>query len=228
MKKTLVLICIFLFSIIAKAQIDGMSVVFNFKYGSFDLKLNEQYTLNEKDSIQITALKFYVSNISLLKDDKVVWTDVNGFHLVDAELPSSKKIILNTGNLNAFDQISFSLGIDSMTNVSGAQGGDLDPIKGMYWAWQSGYINLKLEGTSNLCITRKNEFKFHLGGYLYPNNSLPNLSLKVDNNKNINVNIDIEKIIQSTNLLQHEHIMSPRPEAVPMLHEIATQFRIQN
>jgi hypothetical protein len=35
-----------------------------------------------------------------------------------------------------YDQIQFQLGIDSLTNVSGAMGGDLDPTKGMYWTWQ--------------------------------------------------------------------------------------------
>ena len=70
-----------------------------------------------------------------------------------------------------FDAIQFNLGIDSLTNVSGALGGDLDPTKGMYWTWQNGYVNFKLQGTSDLCNNPKNEFEFHLGGYLKPFNN---------------------------------------------------------
>ena len=84
-----------------------------------------------------------------------------------------------------FNTIAFNLGIDSITNVSGAQGGDLDPTKGMYWAWQSGFINIKLQGTSNSCPPPKNEFEFHLGGYQYPFNSLQTIILKTGNEKKL-------------------------------------------
>ena len=47
-------------------------------------------------------------------------------------------------------------------------GGDLDPTKGMYWAWQSGYINFKMEGSCSQCLATKNNFEFHLGGYQQP------------------------------------------------------------
>jgi len=48
--------------------------------------------------------------------------------------------------------------VDSLANVSGAMSNDLDATKGMYWSWQSGFINLKIEGKSASCKTRKINF----------------------------------------------------------------------
>ena len=79
------------------------------------------------------------------------------------------------------DKIKFNLGIDSLTNVSGVMGGDLDPTKGMYWTWQSGYINFKMEGSSAVCPTRNHEFQFHIGGYQDPFYAMQTLELEVKN-----------------------------------------------
>ena len=94
-----------------------------------------------------------------------------------------------------YDQLAFDIGIDSITNVSGAMGGDLDPTKGMYWTWQSGYINFKLEGTSPDCPARKNEFQFHLGGYAYPNASVQKIALTATGQGNINVQMNLDMFL---------------------------------
>lgn len=108
----------------------------------------------------------------------------------------------------------FHIGIDSATNVSGAMGGDLDPTKGMYWAWQSGYINVKIEGTSSVCNTRNHEFQFHLGGYLPPHYALQTLHFPVKNPQQIQIDIDIQKFLKNIDLARQNHIMSPSKEAV--------------
>ncbi len=38
------------------------------------------------------------------------------------------------------------MGVDSIKNYSGAQAGELDPIYGMLWDWNSGYVYYKHEG----------------------------------------------------------------------------------
>lgn len=64
------------------------------------------------------------------------------------------------------DQTAFFFGTDSLTNVSGNIDGPLDPINGMYWAWNSGYINFKLEGYWGTHYDQPIEF--HIGGYRKP------------------------------------------------------------
>ena len=156
---------------------------FNPCFGLSKLSNDSTYKLSANDSIQITAFKFYISNVELLNNNKSVWKDAVQFHLMDAFIEKSLVVIIPTDIL--YTKLKFNLGIDSTTNVSGAMGGDLDPTKGMYWTWQSGYINFKLEGTSNICKTRHNEFQFHLGGYQYPYTNLQTVFTDVGSKKDV-------------------------------------------
>jgi hypothetical protein len=105
-------------------------------------------------------------------------------------------------------------------------GGDLDPTKGMYWTWQSGYINFKLEGTSPLCTTRNNEFQFHLGGYQKPNYCLQTLSFPIINSCKIDLELDVQKILEHVDLPRTNHIMSPSAEAVLISKIVANAFTL--
>ena len=101
-------------------------------------------------------------------EDKSLIKDTVKAHLIDVFEVDTLKINFKKLDFKKIKMIQFNIGIDSLTNVSGALGGDLDPQKGMYWAWQSGYINTKIEGRSPHCKNRKNAFQFHIGGYLQP------------------------------------------------------------
>ena len=192
-------------------------------FGNSNLQLDKFYKLKSGDSVKIETLSFYISGIELLNSGVSVWKEKNSFHLIDV----SKKNAINIPSNIKYDHIKFNLGIDSVTNVSGAMGGDLDPTKGMYWTWQSGYINFKLEGNSNLCATKKSEFQFHLGGYQYPANSLQTIQLSTKENQNINIVLDLEKVFSQINLSKQNHIMMPGKEAVSISKNIAHLFSIQ-
>ena len=60
------------------------------------------------------------------------------------------------------------LGVDSVRNVSGAQTGGLDPAKGMFWTWSSGYIFFKLEGSSPKSGDVQKNLTYHIGGFQGP------------------------------------------------------------
>lgn len=135
-------------------------------------------------------------------------------------------LILKPDTKVQYDQIRFNLGIDSITNTVGLLGGDLDPVKGMYGTWQSGYINIKIEGSSLKCKTRKNEFQFHLGGYLATYNPLQEITLAVQSEKNITVNIDLSRFFEAIDLSRQNHIMSPGKEAMTLSEAAAKMFFI--
>ena len=98
-----------------------------------------------------------------------------------------------------------------------ALSGDLDPAKGMYWAWQSGYINMKMEGKSSSCKTRKNQFQFHIGGYLKPNNALRIVTLNLSKNTDkIDVNINAATFFSEISLSQTNSIMIPGKRAMQL------------
>lgn len=118
------------------------------------------------------------------------------------------------------------MGIDSTTNVSGA-GGDLDPTKGMYWTWQSGYINFKLEGKSNLCKTRNNEFQFHIGGYLFPFSCVQTIQLDLKPTEEPVIIIDIKKLLAPIDLSKQNQIMNTGLDAVKFSVLISNSFRVK-
>lgn len=179
------------------------------------------------DSITIETLRFYISSVELLQNDKVVFKEQNSFHLLDVALPETMRVTLKPETTVQYDKIKFNLGIDSATNTAGILGGDLDPVKGMYWTWQSGYINIKIEGSSPKCKTRKNEFQFHLGGYLAPYNSLQEITLAAQSEKNITVNIDLSRFFEAIDLSGQNHIMSPGKEAMTLSEAAAKMFLIR-
>lgn len=197
-----------------------------------DLGEESLYINAKGDTINLDVLKFYISNIELLAGDTVLWKEQNSFHLFNIE--EKKALTLNFANLPTIPitAIRFHLGIDSLTNVSGAIGGDLDPLKGMYWAWQSGYINVKLEGRSKLCNTRNHEFQFHLGGYLPPYYALQSISLNIPlahqsaQNQQEIVLLDITNLLNEIDLSQQNAIMSPCKEAVLLSQKVAKHFRM--
>ncbi len=228
--KCVIIILIFAFkSFLALAQTEQKtSIVFHPMFGNSILTPNNLfYTLSKGDSIQIEAFKFYISAIELLKDDKIVWKEENSFHLIDFADDKSLTIVIAGASNIIYNTIRFNLGIDSLTNVSGAMGGDLDPTKGMYWTWQSGYVNLKLEGRSNVCKSRNNAFQFHLGGYQYPFNALQKVILKVEENKKVDIVLDIKNFIESIDLSQQNQIMSPSKQAVSLSEKAVEIFRVE-
>jgi hypothetical protein len=196
-------------------------------FGDHSLSLVDS-TFHARDSsnLQIEVLKFYISKIQLLKNGLVVLEEKNSFHLVDAEATLPFQIAIDNPQNIIFDELQFNLGIDSLTNVSGALGGDLDPAKGMYWAWQSGYINFKLEGKSNNCAARNNEFQFHLGGYIPPYYCLQTLHFDLKDQKKIDLKVDVEKILEQIDFAQTHHIMSPGEEGLLLSKRVANAFKI--
>lgn len=139
----------------------------------------KEFDLNG-ETIVLDAFRFYLSGITLLRKGDAIWEEANSYHLIDAADPNSLQIELPSEDPILYDAIRFQLGIDSVTNVSGVFGGDLDPTKSMYWAWQSGYINFKLEGSSPNSPARNNAFQFHLGGYAAPFANMQTITLFTD------------------------------------------------
>ena len=76
-----------------------------------------------------------------------------------------------------YQSISFTIGVDSIHNCSGLQTGALDPTNAMFWAWNTGYIFLKLEGTADASHSPGHFFEYHIGGFRAPNNSIRSITL---------------------------------------------------
>lgn len=137
---------------------------FNFSIDSKPLLVGEKYFIQPDSSwIQIDELKFYIVYNPFFSDEKTAGSSV--IHLVDLNDSTSWTIPFTEDGMKESTIFDFAIGLDSLTTMSTQFSGALDPINGMYWAWNTGYIHFKFEGKSNLVPGSKKEFQYHIGGY---------------------------------------------------------------
>jgi hypothetical protein len=150
--------------------------------GNFNIQTNfvfgataAPFALNQKlvqpvtgDTLTFSEFSFYLSNIRLQKEDGSWWSETESYHLLSAKSADDAKINLQNVPAGKYKAMEYTLGVDSLRNVSGAQTGDLAASKGMFWDWNSGYIMLKAEGMSPQ--SSSGSFAFHLGGFAGANN----------------------------------------------------------
>ncbi len=144
----------------------SMKIQFNYVFGSNLLPWELGKTLDHPktgDKLTFTTFKFYVSNIKLKKNDGTWWEEPNSYHLVCAMCPDQSDIDIKNIPPGDYVEMQYTMGVDSIKNVSGAQTGALDPSYGMFWSWNTGYIMLKAEGSSP--NSSDGAFSFHLGGF---------------------------------------------------------------
>jgi hypothetical protein len=144
------------------------------------IELGKDYFVG-KESWCFQTVKFYISELTSTSAKGKVLNRIPTT-LVNLEDSSSQSI----GEIDAEAvRIDFLLGTDSLCNVSGILEGALDPINGMYWAWNSGYINVKSEGLYRDSTGKEFPFEFHIGGYLAPNETVRSISFSIDPKKGV-------------------------------------------
>lgn len=200
---------------------DTVALDFQVTYQGKRLALDQ-----ESDSLLVTAFRFYVGQFQLLQHGRVICRPDQPFHLIDLEDHQSGKLGLSIPAGLNFDEISFLLGTDSLSNVSGALGGDLDPTKGMYWAWNSGFINFKLEGQFPASPAKNHEFQFHMGGYLPPFQSARRVRLKTTDHHRYRVQLELSQLLAQAAWSTRHHLMSPSAEAVRLSSILAQSFSL--
>ena len=157
-----------------------LSIAFNHYIDNQVLNLDSTIYKNIfNQTFTVSNFKYYVCNIHLKKSDGKEYISKDYF-LINEDEEKSKKIILNSIPNGTYTSISFTIGVDSIHNCSGAQSGALDPANGMFWAWNTGYIFLKLEGKSSFSNAPANIFEYHIGGYKSPSNALIVVTLKLE------------------------------------------------
>ena len=210
-----------LFGCALHAQPKEMQVRFAITYAGESLELGKPvWDAQLKDSLTIDILRFYVGQFRMDGEESLP-----GYHLVDLEDPASLSVQFLLEGTKA-QHLSFSLGVDSVTSVSGAMAGDLDPMHGMYWAWQSGYINFKLEGHTPRCPARKNRFQYHLGGYQHPWNTHRRVELDLNSKGEVLIEIPIDRLLKTIDLAEKYKVMSPGKAGIELSDQLAKIIRL--
>ncbi len=219
----------FCFTVCSQSKNDSLVLNFHLEFNKLPLELNKKYISESKDTLLVETFKCYISNIRMEYNDHSIFVQKDSYHLLDSNNPKSFQIPVTAKNDRLISKITFTIGIDSVTNNSGALSGDLDPIKGMYWAWQSGYINMKIEGKSPSCKTHGNEFQFHIGGYLQPYYSMREMQFDLNKkaDTDINIGIDLNRFFSSLKLKESNSVMIPGSEAMKLADYCAKMFYAQ-
>ncbi len=123
--------------------------------GDAPLDFGTYYKNENGDSVRFSQFNYFLSNFVLIKKDgsEHVMPKDSCYFLVKHDNTASKTLQLNNVPAGDYKGVRFMIGIDSSKSVSeiGQRTGVLDPTgaaAGMYWSWNSGYIFVKIEGTS--------------------------------------------------------------------------------
>lgn len=231
----LINIVIILFFYVGTAQNkqDSLRINVDFMFNSTPLILGENYISKQQDTLSFKTIKMYLTDFQLNYKKNTSTKEEGSFHLIDFESPESLSFYIPIKKNNEITSIHFNIGVDSTASVSGAMKGDLDATKGMYWAWQSGFINFKIEGKSTSCNTRKNKFQFHVGGYLNPYYAMRKINFNGNFNSNnndkneITIQIDLAKLFDEINLKETNEIMIPGKEAMRIADLSTKMFKVE-
>ncbi len=127
------------------------------------------YTTADGETFTVSTFEYYVSNIKLTKSDGTTYAAPNEYHLINTAKPGSSNFTVSNVPAGDYTGVSFVVGVDSTATKGDplALPGDLNPANNMYWAWNTGHIFLKLEGTVTSTSPNK-AFTCHIGGYRQP------------------------------------------------------------
>jgi hypothetical protein len=172
------------------------TIRFKNRVGNKELILfDTTYTNPFGEPFVISKFRYYISHISFIDAGNKEVNLPDNYYLVNEADSLSKIIQLPATGIKS---ISFLIGVDSAKNVSGVQTGSLDPMNGMFWTWNSGYIFAKLEGQSDSSHAPAHSFAWDVGGFRPHEKALRKIKLTVPANQSspdntIIINADVLK-----------------------------------
>lgn len=212
-----------LFHISLEAFAQNSTIQFCPTLNNAPLTLNSwTYIPSMDDSVKLYTLKCYITNLIIQFEDSSYYSQADSYHLINMSDTSSLRLNLKDIPQKEIASISFIIGTDSTLNTSGILDGDLDPIKGMYWTWTSGYVNFKVEGSCMKCKSRNKEFKYHIGGYLQPYETFQKTKLIIAlmSESQISINFNLDEFFKHVNLEDDVNLMTTGKKA----HELSNSF----
>ena len=204
-----------------------MEIIVQPVFEGMNIEKDTWYITNNQDSIQISRLRWYMTDLHFTdKNDELLTT--SSHHLLDVFDKSTLSFHLSVKDSSLIKSISFKIGVDAALHENGALSGALDPIHGMYWAWQSGFINFKIEGNSPSCNTRKSKFSFHIGGYKEPYTTAQQMVLNLTDPSTspINIIVEVSKLFDDLDLSQTNTLMIQGQQASDLSLKLTSLFSV--
>ncbi|MEX1202655.1 MAG: MbnP family protein [Ferruginibacter sp.] len=223
-------------SVLAQSNTGNITIHFQYRANNQSMVLVDSVYKNIfGESYQPTRLKYYISNIELRQSPSKNKYK-SSVYLIDAAAEQNLYLSLQPG---IYHTLAFSIGVDSSLNGSGAQSGALDPINGMFWTWNTGYIYFKLEGYSADSPADLQKIVYHIGGYTGLNKANRNVELTlaeplqvvVGKAFQLNITVDLDKFWMGksmTSIAANALIMSPGVLAAAAADNIPAMFSISS
>jgi len=151
-----------------------VEIEFDHQAGSSALVLGNEYTTAAGEQVRFTTFDYFVSNFVLTNKDGFTYTVPKNecYFLEKHDDPDSREIKLKNIPAGDYTGLRFTIGVDSAKSVSpiAERTGALDPAgaaNGHYWSLNSGYIFMKMDGTSPAApvepSTGERIFQYHVG-----------------------------------------------------------------
>lgn len=252
--KNIIIIVFSLFAIVSCKDEDDDNMQTQQKTGVLNIEFNNtindtpivlstetSYTNKSNETYTISELKYIISNIVLIKSngEEIKYPVAKSYFLVNEDVKNSKKIVLDSINVNEYTKIRFGIGVDQSKYPLNGVNNFIPTAQEneMLWSWSAGYIFLKFEGSYIVNGGSNTDFKIHIGShgttldnYKEITLDLPTgLKITKDTTSGITVNADISKIFDSTNThsLAIKNSVQVDPENAPKIAEnSATMFTV--
>lgn len=179
------------------------------KVGADVLYLNTvQYQNQNGDTFNVSKFNYFITNIKLNNADGTQFVETESYHLMKQSDPASLKFNIAQVPNGTYKSVTFMIGVDSLRNTSGAQTGALDVNNDMYWSWVTGYIMMKMEGTSSSSAQADGLLQFHMGGFNGENSALRTVTLTfpkdlviIGNQPHMHITADLLKMFGDVNVI---------------------------
>ncbi len=190
-----------------------MDRVFPSTDGSFDVK--------------VTALRYYVSEITVIHDGGKQTLAQDVFLLVDASKPT--KFFLADMDVQNVERVVFSIGVPIYLNHN-------DPAKypaghplgfqnpSMHWGWAAGYRFVAFEGLAGRGGDVSTVFQFHtLSNELYTTTSVNTSAINTDDEIVIPIRAEVGQILNGIDATYGQIIHGATGEAVTVMQNFGTK-----
>jgi hypothetical protein len=139
----------------------SLKLSINHVYGNSQLAMSPAvYITDAQDTIKVTQLTYYISNVTL-KTAEGTTKNLANYNLIEFTPGQNSEITLTNVPAGTYTSISYMVGVDNTANSTGSHTGDLDPSLGMYWTWNTGYVFIRLKGRYT---AQNNAYSFDIGG----------------------------------------------------------------
>ncbi len=213
----------------------NVNLTLDAKVNSADFQLDKDFTIEGK-TYQFSKLRYWVSNVTLIKSDGSEYLIPNSYYLVEETkdvnidegyvYPAKKRETINIKSIPAGDYkgIKFSVGVEQKYNDNlSLQCGELTQMNGMTniaWMWRTSYIFVALHGKVTSGATTKSfiaetglNANYKTATITFPGN------IRVDGDKtaNINLNYNIASLLTGLDVFTNNNIGASTPTEMSTL-----------